>query len=92
MTKASDNLVERLTAILSERHLPGTRNGPVTEPGELAAYIAERLGTTRIEKLRAALSEISDFKPTEGEGDPHSQIAVFAKETARAALTQSEGA
>jgi hypothetical protein len=37
------DLIERLTAILSERRLPGTRNGPITEPRDLAIHIAAKL-------------------------------------------------
>jgi hypothetical protein len=41
-----------------------------------------------IERLRAALWNISSFRPTDGEGDPHTQIAVHAKRTAAEALTK----
>lgn len=40
------------------------------------------------EVLLAALADISDFKPIEGKGDPHTQIAVYAKDRANRALTE----
>jgi hypothetical protein len=40
------------------------------------------------EDLLLALADIADFKPTEGNGEPHTQIAVYARERARRALTE----
>jgi hypothetical protein len=75
------SLVERLTSILSERRLPGTRNGPITEPRELAEHIVSALAAGT---QSAETSETS--APSEGcqSGD--------AASSATPKPSQSEGA
>lgn len=43
-------------------------------------------------RLRTALQQIADFRPAPGDWLPHEQIAVFAKDTARAALVSPPAA
>jgi hypothetical protein len=71
----------------------GVQNPNVDEPYPAHWNIggADKLmdgAADEIERLRASLWSISSFRPTEGEGDPHTQIAVHAKRTAAEALTK----
>jgi hypothetical protein len=55
---------------------------------------ARRLGieryreTIKAERLEAALTGIVLFRPSDGEGDPHTQIAVYAKRVASEVTTK----
>jgi hypothetical protein len=101
MTKASDNLVERLRA-LDEVLAPDNWSGPDDFKRELAklkARGAVREAATRIEKLQAALLDLKGELLAMGFEMPAGYVSKLFGDTPQrvlakidAALTQSEGA